>query len=314
MIGEEDDPAVAPNVGWNTGAGFDYQFAASPWHINGQARYGQSKGSSSAAPLTFSEASTDENGNPTTESGAASTSASLTETHWLIDFGAGYGVPFGHSSLQLNFGIRTVYLTADTTSPAAIGLSSLDPMATPPDPTSTVGGGSSNTVQKSAFLGAGPRFGVEGSVPFGNFSFDYAADAAWLIGSTRINSETTTNFTVVSLPVGSGTNISESGLTSSSTYERTVSVYNGDFLIGVSYWFTPAFKITLDYRLDAYFSPLRTFGTNGSALAWQWKWNRRFAGPYLSRTGNCAGGEILVPLGARICLNEFLDRAMAERG
>ena len=183
------DPAVAPNVGWNTGAGFDYRFAASPWHINGQARYGQSKGSSSAAPLKFSELGTDENGNPEGELGSANTSATLTETHWLIDFGAGYDVPFGRSSLQLNFGIRTAYLTADTTSPSNIGLLFGDPMATPPDPTSVTASLSSIIVQKSTFLGAGPRFGVEGSVPFGNFSFDYAADAAWLIGSTRINSE-----------------------------------------------------------------------------------------------------------------------------
>ena len=72
--------------------------------------------------------------------------------------------------------------------------------------------------------------------------------------------------TVISLPIGSGTTLSESGVTSDSTYQRTVSVYNGDFLIGFSYWFTPAFKLTVDYRLDAYFSPLRTFGANGSAL------------------------------------------------
>ena len=38
------DPTVAPNVGWNAGTGFDYRFPASPWHINGQFRYGQSRG------------------------------------------------------------------------------------------------------------------------------------------------------------------------------------------------------------------------------------------------------------------------------
>src|SRR3984885_15749604 len=114
------DPAVAPNVGWNAGTGFDYRFAASPWHINGQFRYGQSRGSGSGTPLSFSANELDGGGSPETISGNGNTSASLTEKHWLVDFGAGYEFPFGRNTFQVNFGIRTAQLTATTTSPSAL--------------------------------------------------------------------------------------------------------------------------------------------------------------------------------------------------
>jgi hypothetical protein len=276
----EIDPTVAPNVGWNAGAGFDYRFPASPWHINGQFRYGQAKGSGPATSDVFSESGTDDNGNPETESGSANTSASLTETHWLVDFGAGYDLQFGHNPLQVNFGVRVVNLTSDLTTPATFAFALSDPMAAAGDPTSETENASSVTTQKSSFLGAGPRVGVEGSVPFGKFSFDYAADAAWLIGDARINSESTANVSIVSLPLGTGETLSESGITSGSTYQKTVSVYNGDFLVGLSYWFTPAFKITLDYRLDAYFSPLRTYDINGAVVSL----DRYYQGPEIALT------------------------------
>jgi len=261
------DPTVTPNVGWNAGTGFDYRLPASPWHVNGQFRYGQSRGSGSGTPLSFSSADTDINGNPETESGSATTSASLAEKHWLVDFGAGYEFPFAHNTFQVNFGVRAARLSATITSPFAFALALSDPLAVPPDPTSQTESESSVTVQKSTFLGIGPRVGVEGSVPFGKFAFDYAANAAYLFGNTRINSESTSNISVTSAPPGTGTNLSLNGITSSSTYGQGTAVINGDFLVGVSYWFTPAFKITLDYRLDAYLAPLRSFDINGNVVS-----------------------------------------------
>ena len=38
-----------PKVGWTAATGFDYKFAASPWHVSGQFRYGESRNSGSAA-------------------------------------------------------------------------------------------------------------------------------------------------------------------------------------------------------------------------------------------------------------------------
>jgi hypothetical protein len=272
------DPTVAPNVGWNAGTGFDYRFAASPWHINGQFRYGQSRGSGSATPLSFSASELDGGGNPETISGSGSTSVSLTERHWLVDFGAGYEFPFGRNIFQVNFGIRTAQLTATTNSPTTFKEALSDPLAAPGDPTSVSANLSSSTVQKSTFLGAGPRVGVEGSVPYGKFSFDYAANAAYLIGTTRINSETTSNISVVSVPLGTGLSLSESGITSGSTYGQGIAVINTDFLVGVSYWFTPSFKIMVDYRLDAYLAPLRSFDVNGNVVSF----DRYYHGPEIT--------------------------------
>ncbi|WP_445486937.1 hypothetical protein [Rhodopseudomonas sp. RCAM05734] len=45
---------LTPKLGWEAAAGFDYRFAASPWHVSGQFRYGEGKASgfaSSAATL-----------------------------------------------------------------------------------------------------------------------------------------------------------------------------------------------------------------------------------------------------------------------
>jgi Legionella pneumophila major outer membrane protein precursor len=272
------DPTVAPNVGWNAGTGFDDRFAASPWHINGQFRYGQSRGSGSGTPEAFSANELDSGGNPETISGGGSTSASLREKHWLVDFGAGYEFPFGRNTFQVNFGIRTAQLTATTNSPTTFNEALSDPLAAPGDPTSISANESSSTVQKSTFLGAGPRVGVEGSVPFGHFSFDYAANAAYLIGTARINSETTTSFSINSLPVGTGLTLSESGITSGSTYGQGVAIINTDFLVGVSYWFNPAFKIMVDYRLDAYLAPLRSFDINGNVVSF----DRYYHGPEIT--------------------------------
>jgi Legionella pneumophila major outer membrane protein precursor len=260
------DPTVAPNVGWNAGVGFDYRFASSPWHVNGQFRFGQSNGRGSTSTETFSGTGTDDNSHPTTTSGSASTGASLKETHWLVDFGGGYDLPIARN-VQVNFGIRTARLSSNLTSPSTFALLFSDPLAAPGDPTSGSENSTSLTVQKSTFLGAGPRVGVEGSVPFGHFSFDYSANAAWLIGTARINSESTGSLSVVSNPPGTGTNLNLTGITSGSTYEKRVNVYNGDLLVGVSYWFTPAAKVALNYRMDAYFSPLRTFDINGNVIS-----------------------------------------------
>jgi hypothetical protein len=38
-----------PKIGWEAATGFDYKFANSPWHVNGQFRYGQGGNTSGTA-------------------------------------------------------------------------------------------------------------------------------------------------------------------------------------------------------------------------------------------------------------------------
>src|SRR5207249_9999532 len=53
------DPTVRPKIGWNIATGFDYRFAGTPWHINGQARYGEAHGRAASSSAISVVSSTD---------------------------------------------------------------------------------------------------------------------------------------------------------------------------------------------------------------------------------------------------------------
>ncbi|WP_315831181.1 Lpg1974 family pore-forming outer membrane protein [Bradyrhizobium prioriisuperbiae] len=258
---------LTPKVGWEAAAGFDYRFAASPWHVSGQFRYGEGKASgfaSSANPgidpallagTAFSSLS-----------GSQSIAATNKETHWLADIAVGRDVVgAGASAMQVKFGLRLAEFVSETSTTNKI--SNAGTFAKPVD---IFGNGSllisqfstSQTDangQRSSFFGAGPRVGIEGSVPFaGNWAFDYLGDAAVLFGNQKLVSTSSTTTANDPLILFGGVNFLDR-----STDQRFATVFNADVQAGVSYWMMPNLKLSASYRLDAYFNVLnQTFSTD----------------------------------------------------
>ena len=94
------DTSLKPNRGWDVAAGFDYRLPGTPWHVNGQARGGQAKGSD-AIGSSFSQNTTGSivfpgnliffsQSGALASQGTSVTTAALTERHWQADVGMGY--------------------------------------------------------------------------------------------------------------------------------------------------------------------------------------------------------------------------------
>jgi len=258
---------LKPNTGWEAAAGFDYRFADSPWHVSGQFRYYQGHASGSAS----SNGALDPSILALLGGGAVGASsggnqaftAKNRETHWMADIAIGRDVlGSGPTAMQLKAGLRIAEFESVISSAETIN--SLTTFGAPIEFTdglfvSSLGFNSTNQGQtRRRFLGAGPRVGVEGSVPLaGNWAFDYLADAAVLFGTQRLTSNSSTSFSVspplLGLLIGSG-----GGLSSSAADQRFATVFNADLQAGVSYWMTPNVKLSASYRLDAYFNVLNT--------------------------------------------------------
>jgi hypothetical protein len=102
-------------------------------------------------------------------------------------------------------------------------------------------------VEKSAFVGAGPRFGVEGSTPLGgSWSLDWLAGAAVLFGERNLT------LNAAAKP-GVGPTV-----TARLNSSDSAAVFNVDAQAGLSYWVTPNVKVTASYRVDAYLNAIRT--------------------------------------------------------
>lgn len=117
---------LTPKLGWEAAAGFDYRFAASPWHVSGQFRYGEGKASgfaSSAATLDAAQLAqlAQQLGGGLALGGGASASASQSfgatykETHWLADIAVGRDIlGDGASAMQVKFGLRLAEFVGQT--------------------------------------------------------------------------------------------------------------------------------------------------------------------------------------------------------
>ena len=231
-----------PKVGWEAAGGFDYRFAGSPWHVSGQLRYGQ--GSTLESSSAISNAFASAGGGPLVVVESLSDSERVThkETHWLADLALGRDVlGSGVDNMQLKFGLRLAELRASTRmvnslNQTIVGFSIGD---------DAIG------QQETKFLGAGPRFGVEGAASLGRgWTFDYLGDVAVLMGTQRYQiSQTFENVSPV--PPGFPT-----PMPSFNASQKFAVVFNTDIQVGVSYWLSPAAKISLSYRLDAYFNAL----------------------------------------------------------
>ena len=163
-------------AGWDAAVGFDYRFAGTPWHVNMQARGGEARGSAATARLARRAFKLSCCNPPigifTSDSrstrGISNTSAELKESHWQADFGMGYD--FVPRLMQINFGVRVAEVSAKTTattnaSATATRVFQLNLPLAFVDTDTSVATASDVTSVRRSFFGAGPRVGLEGSVP-----------------------------------------------------------------------------------------------------------------------------------------------------
>jgi hypothetical protein len=227
---------IKPKWGWEGAVGFDWMPGWGPWHVSGQVRYGSAQKTQGFNNLRQFEHIILPVG--TTFVGTLANNEKIRDEHWVVDFAVGRDFGLGNANAQWKLGLRVVDLRGRLT---ASGVANT---------TGAVVNNNSFTVQQDAtFVGAGPRFGVEGSTPLSaGWSFDWLAGAAVLVGE-RHTSQTTLS-TVAAL--GGAT------LLTGQATEQTTAVFNVDAQAGLSYWFSPNLKITASYRVDAYFNALKT--------------------------------------------------------
>ena len=257
---------LTPKIGWEAATGFDYRFAGSPWHVSGQFRYGEGGKSSGIARsagtidpviLALIGAGGGGIGGITSAGGSEAFSTNYKETRWLADIAIGRDVfGSGANAMQLKGGLRiSEFVSRMNTTDATNQFFNFAPVpfgGAGGPLLSSIGINTTNvTNQRNAFLGAGPRIGVEGSVPFaGNWAFDYLGDVAVLFGTQKsLNTQTsnaTTTPTFLAPLLGAGGNIN------TTANERFNTVLNEDIQVGISYWVTQHFKLSASYRLDAF--------------------------------------------------------------
>jgi hypothetical protein len=255
-------PATAnfsPGSGWEAAIGFDYQRGAwSPYHISMQFRYGENNGGSKnfgggpypislTTPFAFAQ---------TPANVFASGSDSSREDHWLVDFAVGRDFALGSGTAQGKLGIRVAEIDSMSTGGGRLwGCLAATPIAAYPFCTKVYGDFSFQS--RSRFLGVGPRLGIDGHQPLGgSWVFDYLGGVAVLFGdrsfsATQMLSATSTGGAFSTTPA---TSLNQSG---------AAAVFNLDAQLGISYWFTPNFKMSASYRFDGYWGALKMLQANG---------------------------------------------------
>jgi hypothetical protein len=257
--------ALKPKLGWEAASGFDYRFAGSPWHVSGQFRYGEGKTSVSQM---FAQTIVGEGTPPLIFAASDNPRADHKETHWLADMALGRDViGSGPDAMQVKFGLRVAELRAFTNA------SNAQSFSVGPDSISAV----VNAPQENKFLGAGPRLGVDGSVPIGRgWAFDYLSDVAALFGTQKF--QRTTSFDSVVAPPG--TPFPPPVV---DAVQKFGTVFNADIQVGVSYWMSQNLKISASYRLDAFFNVLSTLDAKNDPTRLQ-RIDRYTHGPRLAVT------------------------------
>ncbi len=128
---------------------------------------------------------------------------------------------------------------------------------------------------RSRFLGVGPRLGIDGSNPLGgSWAFEYIGGVAVLFGQRKITASqalSATDSFGTDFVAGQPTAIDKS---------EFAAVFNLDAEPGISYSFTPAFKVTASFRFDGYWSALKVIEADGTIG----NQNRFFYGPMLRAT------------------------------
>jgi len=216
------------------------------WHLSGQFRYGSAQ-KTQAFKAGFGAPSTTiiTPAGGTTLVVAKSNNEKIRDDHWLVDFAVGRDFGLGNSNAQWKIGLRVADLRARLTASGTVA-------------TTGAALGPFNTQQNATFVGAGPRLGVEGSTPLSaGWSLDWLGGVAVLVGERH------TSQTTFPTPIGGGV---FAPIISGAAIEDTAAIFNVDGQAGLSYWFSPNMKITASYRVDAYFSALKTLKPGTSSI------------------------------------------------
>lgn len=208
---------VDPLIGLGGGLGITYQPALSPWSFGVNARYGTTEKKSKS--LAFTSA-------PSTSGVATDKRKS---SHFIVDFTVGRDMglgltPAGDPMLQLQAGLRFAHLEDKLDEQAIVTFG----------PPRTLG-----TSVKRSFTGFGPRLGVAMSMPVAaSLSLDGTAGAALLYGRAT-EKVTLTNAGAVTGVFKNNKNGWIPGI---------------DASLAVAYALNPSAKVSLGYRVEAYFN------------------------------------------------------------
>lgn len=252
--------------GWQGAVGVDYRFAASPWHWSADFRY-MENGSNSGSSVETAIFSPGLGAGPGPVPGA--NSATRKENNWEADFMVGRDLEIG-SPAQLKVGLRVADIWGQTTGTARWAFA----IITPPSKAGAFSQTSSYQ-QTNKWIGVGPRAAIDGSVPLqGAWTLDYNGGIAGLFGHNSVNQ------TVGVVTTGPGISTCLSGCPIAASSSSNVFVFNADAQAGIAYSFTPTAKLSLNYRVDGYWSALRSFNSAGSPT----NLNRVYNGPTLKLT------------------------------
>jgi len=220
-------------VGGEVAAGLDYR-VNDTWHVSAAFRYGWNNRNldhGTFTNVTFARPPGDGTAGPNgsiDQTGARAGTVNVRESHFVADFAVGRDVGIGAGPAQVKLGLRYADLSAKISGPGVAYTSSALGSLTSTD----------NAYLKSRFQGLGPRVAVEGSMPIsGQWGVDYGAGAAYLFALKRDRT----------FALYSGDQITQSD---------KKGVFNLDASLALTYNFTPATKLALGYRADAYFNAL----------------------------------------------------------
>ncbi len=245
-FGPESTFAFKPNIAAQGAAGADYHVAGSAWHLSAQFRYGRATDSASQGfGYTF-------NFGPQTATVSEAATGTEQETHWLADFAVGRDFNIGADTLQAKAGVRVAELTATANVNNNI-------LITVPLGPITSALYTFDIQQKSKFLGIGPRVGFERDTPLGGgWEINWLGDVAVLFGRRTLDQSTT--LTAIGFPGPVGPFVATLATSSSGT----IAVPNADAQVGVSYWVNRNVKLSVSYRVDAFYHAIKTIDANGA--------------------------------------------------
>ena len=178
----------------------------------------------------------------------------------MADFAVGRDIGLGQT--QLKVGLRIAEIEAKSSGNGVFNVPAFVPISAP------LVANPFGFAQNSRFAGAGPRLGIDGSIPLGGgWAFDYLGGVAALIGAR-------------SLDVAGGGVAAAAGFADFGSSDLAT-VLNLDAQAGLSYWLTSSLKLSASYRFDGYWGALKTFNGNGTVI----NQDRFSTGPMLRLTG-----------------------------
>jgi Legionella pneumophila major outer membrane protein precursor len=248
VIGDPYVPGLSPAFdarpkgwGWDIAGGFDYRFNG-VWHAAADFRYGENRANLNSRQ--FACLITNGSACGTLMNGA--NSATRKEHNWAADFMVGRDVGIGLGNSQVMGGLRVAQIQGTTTGNVNWVITS-----------AAVTNGPSSYSQSNKFTGVGPRVALQGNYALGGaWSIDYMVGAAGLYAWRSTTQSAFTPLASGGFPCFTGCPINAS--TSSNGF-----VFNPDAMVGLSYAFSPAVKLALNYHVDAYFNAFRAFGAGG---------------------------------------------------